>query len=265
MAQRSRRTRLSTVLRLGDPFVTIDAAAAALHADRTRAAKLLSDWARQGWLQRVRRGLYAPVPLDTATEQLVLEDSWVLVPRLFDPGYIGGWTAAEHWDLTEQIFRSVCVFTARPTRDKQPTILGVRFVVKHVAEDRIFGTRPVWRGPVKIMVSDPTRTIIDMLDDPTVGGGITHVNECLRRYLSSPDFQAKRLIEYADHLGNGAVFKRLGFLVSKGTGFEALAEACRARLTAGNAKLDPALPADRLVKKWRLWVPTRWKPEAARG
>jgi predicted transcriptional regulator of viral defense system len=115
------------------------------------------------------------------------------------------------------------------------------------------------------MVSDPTRTIIDMLDDPAVGGGISHVDECLRRYLASPDAQTKKLIEYADHLGNGAVFKRLGFLVSKGTGFEALAEACHARLTAGNAKLDPALPAQRLVKKWRLWVPSRWKAEAARG
>jgi predicted transcriptional regulator of viral defense system len=260
-----RRARISTVLRQADPFVTVDAAAAVLRTDRTRAAKLLSDWVRQGWVKRVRRGLYAPVPLDAAAERFVLEDAWVLVPHLFEPGYIGGWTAAEHWDLTEQIFRSVCVFTTRPARHKRPTIFGVPFVIKHVAEDMIFGTRPVWRDQVKIAVSDPTRTLVDMLDDPSVGGGIAHVDECLRRYLVSPDTQTRLLIEYADRLGNGAVFKRLGFLVSKESGFERVAEACYARLTAGNAKLDPALPAQRLVKRWRLWVPSRWKAQATHG
>ena len=24
----------------------------------------------------------------------------ILIPALFDPAYVGGWTAAEHWDLT---------------------------------------------------------------------------------------------------------------------------------------------------------------------
>ena len=31
----------------------------------------------------------------------------------------------------------------------------------------------------------------------------------------------------------------------------------RKRLTAGNAKLDPALACPRLVTEWRLWVPER--------
>jgi hypothetical protein len=45
--------------------------------------------------------------------------------------------------------------------------------------------------------------------------------------------------------GNGAVFKRLGFLASREPGNEVLAEACAKRLTAGNAKLDPALACPR--------------------
>ena len=64
--------------------------------------------------------------------------------------------------------------------------------------------------------------------------------------------------------GNGAVFKRLGFLVSQISGSEALAESCRQRLTQGNAKLDPALPSRRLVKAWRLWIPKTWEPGAER-
>ncbi len=71
--------------------------------------------------------------------------------------------------------------------------------------------------------------------------------------------RAMQLYRQADKLGNGAVFKRLGFLASRAPSYEALVEACAKRLTAGNAKLDPALACPRLVRQWRLWVPDRWK------
>lgn len=34
----------------------------------------------------------------------------------------------------------------------------------------------------------------------------------------------------------------------------ALIQTCRSHLSAGYAKLDPALPADKLVTAWRVWV-----------
>ncbi len=74
------------------------------------------------------------------------------------------------------------------------------------------------------------------------------VTRCLQTYLRDPEANADTLIRYAEKLGNGAVFKRLGFLVSQIPENESLSQACRQRLTAGNAKLDPALPCRRLVK-----------------
>jgi hypothetical protein len=32
-----------------------------------------------------------------------MEDPWMLVPQMFSAAYIGGATAAHHWDLTEQL------------------------------------------------------------------------------------------------------------------------------------------------------------------
>jgi predicted transcriptional regulator of viral defense system len=67
---------------------------------------------------------------------------------------------------------------------------------------------------------------------------------------------------YADRLGNGAVFKRLGFVLERVAPAEKeTIDACRGRLTKGNAKLDPSLPAKRLVTAWRLWVPENWTVE----
>ena len=81
--------------------------------DRRRAAKLLSRWREQGWLRRVGHGLYVPVPLDLAGSEQVIADPWVLVPTLFGQCYVGGWTAAHHWELTEQLFNETVVFTTR--------------------------------------------------------------------------------------------------------------------------------------------------------
>src|SRR5215469_4375326 len=98
------RARLATVLRGAHEVVTIDIASQALGIERRPAAKLLSRWKQQGWLRRIGHGLYVPVPLDLANSEQVLTDPWVLAPSLFNPGYIGGWTAAHHWELTEQLF-----------------------------------------------------------------------------------------------------------------------------------------------------------------
>jgi predicted transcriptional regulator of viral defense system len=99
-----------------------------------------------------------------------------------------------------------------------------------------------------------------MLDDPALGGGIQHVSDCLNVYLKRSDRSDQKLIEYGDQLGNGAVFKRLGFLAERRKDSAALVELCRARLTAGNAKLDPALDCRRLISRWRLLVPSSWVP-----
>ena len=194
------RQQLTSVLRASSQFVTIDSAVDALGLDRRRTAKLLSRWAQQGWLKHVRRGLYAPVALSTTADRFVMEDPWVLAARLFEPGYVGGWTAAEHWDLTEQIFRSVCVFTAKAIRKKEPTVVGVPFALKRVAPDAIFGTKSIWRGQVRVAVSDPAPTVVDMLADPAVGGGMAHVSGCLKRYLAAADSRPQMLVEYAYRL-----------------------------------------------------------------
>ena len=119
-----------------------------------------------------------------------------------------------------------------------------------------------WRGQVKMNVSDQTRTVLDMLNDPALGGGIRPTVDVFKSYLKSEQKDTALLISYADRLGNGAIFKRLGFLAERFAKDEKnLIEACRSRLSAGNAKLDTSLPADRLITTWKLWVPEAWARE----
>jgi predicted transcriptional regulator of viral defense system len=252
------RARLATVLRAGCETVSIDTAMQALELDRRRATRLLSQWRGQGWLARVGPGLYAPVPLDLAGNEQVLDDAWVLVPALFGKSYIGGWTAAHHWDLTEQLFNKTVVFTTNRVVIKNVTTQGTSFLLHHIPEKRLFGLKNEWHGSVRVSLSDPARTLVDLLAMPDTGGGIDHVCECLANYFRRTDADRDLLIRYGDQFKNGAVFKRLGFLADTRLHDHVLAHACRTRLTQGYADLDPHLPKDHLITAWRVWVPAHW-------
>ena len=253
------RSKLVAVVRYARDIIQIDDVVSALSIGRTEATKLLSRWTSQGWLRRVGPGAYAAVQLDSLESEQVLDDPWLLVPALYAPAYIGGWSAAEYWDLTEQMFRQILVLTAQPVREKHQTHHGTQFILNHIQKRKLFGTKPVWRSRSKILVSDVHRTMIDLLDDPSIGGGSQQVADCLSSYLRCDDRNDEVLIDYAATLGNGAVFKRLGFLAEENSDAVSLTEACRGHLTSGNAKLDPLLECSRLISRWRLWVPSGWE------
>lgn len=248
------RARLAAVLRASKDVVTVHGTAATLGIDQHRAAKLLSRWRSQGWLRRVGHGSYVQVPLDLSGSEQVLEDPWVLIPTLFGNCYIGGWTAAHHWDLTEQLFNDTLVFTTKRTAERH-TAQGITFVLRRVSETRLFGLKTLWRGSNRVKISDPTRTVVDMLAMPDTGCGIDHVSDCIGAYLRSDECDRELLIRYAEQMGNGAVFKRLGYLADTRLEDDELSKACRARLTQGYTRLDPSLDSERLVTSWRIWVP----------
>ena len=249
------RARLAAVVSNGGDVIDVGDAAAALDMSRPQTAKILSRWEKQGWLRRIARGKYVPVELELLGAPNVICDPWVMVPALFGPAYVGGRTAAEHWGLTDQMFRDIVVCTARPTRKKTVERHNTVYTLKRVREEMIFGTTRLWRSRTSVLVSDPHRTIIDIMDDPAFGGGIVHATDCFDSYLRSEHRDIGKLVDYADRLGNGAVFKRLGFLAERRPLAEDLAEAAKLRLTEGHAKLDPALECGRLITRWRLRVP----------
>jgi len=252
------RARLAKLFQKNSQLVRVDDAMESLGMDRKAAAKTLARLHEQSWLQRVGHGLYAPIPIGAQSPDQVLEDPWVLVPSLFGACYIGGWSAAEHWDLTEQIFRDTLVFTTKNIRARRHRTNGMIFVLRHIQPEVLFGTRTIWRGQTRLQISDLHRTMIDMFADPGTGGGIRHVTDCFVSYLKNKDADPAALIDYAKKLGNGAVFKRMGYLASLQPNQESLAGACQELMSQGNAKLDPAIASPRLLTAWRLWVPETW-------
>ena len=208
----SMREQLARVAASARPLMDVTAASAVLGWDRKRTAQQLARWATQGFLRRVRRGTYAVVPTGAMMQEHVMADPWVLIPATFRRAYVGGWSAAEHWDLTEQVFQTLLVCTLDRVRRTQLTVAGTQLRARHVPESWFFATRVEWREGTRVLVSDVHKTVLDLCADPALGGGIQHVMHCLRSYLTRDDVSTARLVEYARRLALPTAFKRLGFL-----------------------------------------------------
>ena len=254
--ERGNRQRLETLHRAVPSPFNVAAAAGALRMDARHASRFLAYLAGRGWLVRLRRGLYATVPLGAATSRGWREEPWAVAAELFSPCYIGGWTACEHWDFTEQIFRDVVVVTAGPVRKRTVSVQDTAFHLKHLPVEKHFGLKTEWVGKAKVSVSDPTRTLVDVLDEPRLGGGVRHIAEMLRNYFESEHKDERLLISYGKRLGNRTVFKRLGYLAETlGLGSAEFIEACHAARSSGLSTLDPSVKQKgSIVKRWNLRV-----------
>jgi predicted transcriptional regulator of viral defense system len=236
---RSGREELAAVTSRGKRLVTVDDVVNGLAVNRSDAAKKLARWTEQGWLRRVRRGLYIPVPVDVEQPELWSEDPLVLADAVWSPCYFTGWTAANHWGLTEQIFRTTVVKTSRRVRATNQRLLDHDYLIGHTPDSTMaWGVRPVWRREQRVSMADESRTVVDVLDDPGIGGGIRHVAEILSAYLI--DFEGDQLLDYGERLGNRTVFKRMGYLIeAMGLPYDYLLAACRERISGGVSLLDP--------------------------
>ena len=151
------------------------------------------------------------------------------------------------------------VVTTRKMRSKETMVLGFPFRIKHAPEKRMFGTKPVWRDQTRVNVSDPSRTLVDILDDPSVGGGISHAVDVMDTYFREEHRDDELFSAYVGRADNRVVFKRLGYIVEVlEVHAPALLQECEAGVSSGVSRLDPSLPNEGPVAwRWNLRVNRR--------
>ena len=235
------------------PF-TVSDASKTLNLSIKKTSRLLPYLASQGWLTRIRRGLYSTVPLGATNPAERKEEPFIVATTLFEPCYMGGWSACEHWGLTDQIFKDIVVYSSRKVRGRKQTIQGTTYIIKSVSEDKLFGTNVVWQQQTKSRFSDPSRTLVDILDDPSIGGGIRHVADVTAEYFESEYREDDKLFEYIERLDNRTVYKRLGYIIETlELNLTKLEEICKRNISKGYSLLDPSAPKDgAIIRRWNL-------------
>jgi len=237
--------------------ISLPTAARELGVSGRKSSATIAGLVRRGWLKRLRRGLFLVLPLEAEAQVSgVVEDPWLLATELFAPCYIGGWSAAEHWALTEQLFRSTFVVSAGRVRRMNEEIGGVDFHIVKTSRRVVQSVEPIWRGRERVAVSNRERTLADGLLTPSWLGGIRHLAEILEEYRGSSAWNPDRLISELSEVGTGAAFKRLGYLIEalKLNAPEVIVSAA-AKQTRGIVRLDPSIPGrGKLLKRWGLWI-----------
>lgn len=240
------------------PF-TILTAMKVLNTDYKKTKRLLAYLARKGWLSRIKNGYYLTVPLGVKNPQAWAEDPWITASKIFAPCYIGGFSAAEYWNLTEQIFIDFVVFTSKKINVRKIKIQNTGYVIRVVGKERLFGMRNEWRGEIRVDVSDPSRTIADILNEPSLGGGIRNAALIVKEYFESEYRDDVLLLDYIRRIGNRTVYKRLGFVVeAMAIKADTVIEECKKNMSKGYSALDPSIKVPgRYIRKWNLTVNSR--------
>jgi predicted transcriptional regulator of viral defense system len=88
------------------------------------------------------------------------------------------------------------------------------------------------------------------------GAGIRQLADIMREYGRSTERDFRKFASVGGEFGNGATWKRLGYLAEVLWPEEkTLAEEARKYLTAGTVKLDPrASRRGTLLRRWGLWI-----------
>ena len=147
-----RRSDLARVLSSTRNFITPDDVVTALELDPDTAAKRLARWAKDGWLRRVRRGLYIAVPVGVTNPSSWTDDALVVANEVWPRCYFSGWTSANYWGLSEQVFRSTIVRTTARVRESPATLLDHDYLVSHVSEESLtWGLSTEWHGATRLL------------------------------------------------------------------------------------------------------------------
>jgi len=237
------------------PF-TLKEASDYLNMPERKVVVLLGHLTRKGWLSRIKRGIYLTVPIGVINPKEFKTSPLVTANHVFSPCYIGGWSAAEHWHLTEQMFNSVVVFTSKKTRSSSIKIKGAEFVIRKADESEFRNAKTVWIENEKILITNPSRTVADILNDPTIGGGISNCTEILNNYLDSEYKDENELLKSINELKNNTIFKRLGYLLEvSGRNMLNLIDVCLKHVSKGFTFLDPSIKNKGIINtKWNLRI-----------
>ena len=213
----------------------IDDLAEALETTYDSAKTTASRLANNGWLTRLKPGLYLVVPLAAGENSQYTAHEFYIASHLVEPMYMGFWSALDFHGFTEQVPRSVYVATTKRRPDR--TVHDVEYHFVTLAEYKFFGHEQYAVGGHQVPIATPEKTLADCADQPQHCGGVRELAKGIREGADSYD--PETLIEYARRIGNGAALKRLVYLMDHYEIPVPNRETVDAEFTGGSSPLDP--------------------------
>ena len=204
------------------PIFTIDQVETLAEQDvpRSRLRWYLSALIRSGRLEPLKRGTYALKNPPPGTEI----HPFAIAMALVQPAAISHWSALVHHGFTTQMPKMVQVSvpgkvmtpemrrgeTYQPRGRTVWRALGMEIEIILIQPRAFFGHQKIWVSSWKqVVITDPERTVLDLVARPEVFGGLSAALDILEEIL--PRINLQGLVRYGLDYQVGAVIKRLGW------------------------------------------------------
>lgn len=258
------------------PLFTIDdarVAATMLGFTPQRVPALLSELARAGWVERLKRGSYA---ITTSVLDATVHP-YAVAAALVSPSAISHWSALAHHGFSTQIPPMIQASTPgavvtpemrqgeayRPRGRAAWRALGFEFEFVQVQEKHFYGFQEEWVSQWhRVVITDPERTVLDTFAAPQIFGSLQTGLETLHGQLHRLDVD--QLTAYALRYEVGAVIKRLGWALEMLAAPEGAIAPLEAYPLEAYSQLDPTgPPGGRPITRWQLRDNLRSEPNHA--
>ena len=197
----------------GEELATHLAAAGQVRA-RTQES-LLAYHTKADRLVRVRRGLYAVIPLGANRDSYPI-DPYLVAAKLTPDAVLSHHTALEFHGRAYSAWQHFFYLADRPLEPvtfRSHVFRGSRFPDALVRSgNQLFGVLTAERAGMSLKVASLERTLVDVLDRPDLAGGW---EEIWRSLESIEFFDLDKAVEYALLLENATTVAKVGFFLDQ--------------------------------------------------
>ena len=220
----------------------------------------LARWRRQGRIVRVKQGLYLRQEPAESGVAAPPPDFVALAARMAPDAAAAYHTALEAHGCAQSVFERLTFVTW--TRTRPVEFMGRQLVpVRPRAPLRPRSCGEAWierldRAGLEVRVTSLERTVADVLDRPSLAGG---VEEVWRSLFAVPALDPEALLDYVETLDNRTLAARVGFFLETRRAElavpERLIERLQNRAPRHPVYLDTVARGGSLIPRWRLIVP----------
>ena len=127
--------------------------------------------------------------------EVLYENPYAEIAKVYPDCYLASWSAAEYWDVIDELPREIILFSTKLEEAKKINDLMVQ--VKKVPEEFFFDILEQETIDGCFRVSSPEKTLIDCFAYPEWAGGIRQVDYIFSIYAESNLYNPSLLLKKA--------------------------------------------------------------------
>ncbi len=220
------------------------------------AAWQISRYLEKGYIERVRRDLYAVISLET---EQPIPNRYQIASVVAEDACVSHHSAFEYYGYANQVFYEMYIATKKRVRDFSYD--GIDYhCIPQCAETGIEDTG------MGVRVTSLERTVVDSMADFKKIGGLEELLRCL---MMVPSLSSEKLLECLEAYGLGRLYQEAGYILESFRDDLNLPESffreCEKHMPASKSYLTSPEDKYPLCSRWDLYAPENLRDVINKG